>query len=188
MELYTKEQIMALKPQELLEYTNHILSVGVSLNDLERKTNMQRKTIRERLKRIGYVYDGKSNRYVLNKEGDNVYFINPKPVKKAPKEEKKTPKAKEDNLPKITLEELQKRVEALEMRFSGIEKAPTKAGDIEIIKFNSKTHDRNYPFHQEVVDLLEEIKLVNNHLKVKDIVNTALYLGLSKLKDSSSIG
>ena len=180
MELYTKEQIMALKPQELLEYTNHILSVGVSLNDLERKTNMQRKTIRERLKRIGYVYDGKSNRYVLNKEGDNVYFINPKPVKKAPK-------AKEAKAPKITLEELQKRVEALEMRLNSMEKAPSKAGDVEVIKFNSKTHDRNYPLHKEVVDLLDEIKLSNNHLKIKDLVNTALYIGLTKMKDSSSI-
>ena len=173
MEQYTKEEVMVLNPQELSQYINHMLSIGWTLNRLNSEKGIRRQTIRDRLKKAGYVFNDETKCYELNKEKDNEYFINPKPPKKTP--------------PKITLEDLQKRVEALEMRLNSMEKAPSKAGDVEVIKFNSKTHDRNYPLHKEVVDLLDEIKLSNNHLKIKDLVNTALYIGLTKMKDSSSI-
>ena len=185
MEKYTKEQVMELKPQELADYINHMFNNGWSLNKLNKEKGIRRQTVREKLKRAGYVLNADTNRYELNEENNEGsfegYFINSQ-IK-----EEKAPKAKEAKAPKITLEELQKRVEALEMRLNSMEKAPSKAGDVEVIKFNSKTHDRNYPLHKEVVDLLDEIKLSNNHLKIKDLVNTALYIGLTKMKDSSSI-
>ena len=177
MEKYTKEQVMELKPQELADYINHMFNNGWSLNKLNKEKGIRRQTVREKLKRAGYVLNADTNRYELNEENNEGsfegYFINSQ--------------IKEEKAPKITLEELQKRVEALEMRLNSMEKAPSKAGDVEVIKFNSKTHDRNYPLHKEVVDLLDEIKLSNNHLKIKDLVNTALYIGLTKMKDSSSI-
>lgn len=177
MEKYTKEQVMELKPQELADYINHMFNNGWSLNKLNKEKGIRRQTVREKLKRAGYVLNADTNRYELNEENNEGsfegYFINSQ--------------IKEKKAPKITIEELQKRVEALEMRLNSMEKAPSKAGDVEVIKFNSKTHDRNYPLHKEVVDLLDELRTANKHLKIKDLVNTGLYIGLSKMKDSDNI-
>ncbi|MBP3908580.1 MAG: hypothetical protein J6D33_06600 [Turicibacter sp.] len=177
MEKYTKEQVMELKPQELADYINHMFNNGWSLNKLNKEKGIRRQTVREKLKRAGYVLNADTNRYELNEENNEGsfegYFINSQ--------------IKKEKAPKITIEELQKRVEALEMRLNSMEKAPSKAGDVEVIKFNSKTHDRNYPLHKEVVDLLDELRTANKHLKIKDLVNTGLYIGLSKMKDSDNI-
>ena len=53
-----------------------------------------------------------------------------------------------------------------------------------MIPFASKAQNRNYPLHQENIDLLEEVKSQNPYLKTKDIINTALFIGLTELKQN----
>ena len=177
MEHWTKEQVMALNNDELLAYINHMLAMGYSLARLNKEKGIRRQTVRDRLKKDGYVYNDECKAFI-------------KPLIDEPKQTqppKTTHKAKKEGGATISLEELLERVEALEMRLNSMEKAPSKAGDVEVIKFNSKTHDRNYPLHKEVVDLLDELRTANKHLKIKDLVNTGLYIGLSKMKDSDNI-
>ena len=75
---------------------------------------------------------------------------------------------------------------ALEERITILEQKVYNKGlpQAKLIPFTSKAQDRNYPFHQEIVDLLEEVKKQNPHLKVKDIINTALFIGLTELKEN----
>lgn len=172
METWNKDKVMSLSNSELLQYINYMLENGWSMGRLYEEKGIRRQTIRDRLKKYGYTYNKDLNQYtpigVDNAAGK---------VENKPKEK---PKAKSEQ---ITLESINKRLEALEMRLNGIEK-PTK--DIKLIKFDSKQQARNYPLHQEVIDLISEISREYPHYKVKDIVNTALYIGLNNWKHSDS--
>ena len=64
MENYTREQINSLETHELLEYINKLLSSGKSMNALEKEGRFRRKTISDKLKRLGYIHDRKVNQYV----------------------------------------------------------------------------------------------------------------------------
>lgn len=174
---------MELSTQELLEYLNHMLSNGWSLNKLNTQKGIRRQTVRDKLKKEGYVLDQEANQFVKSPEVDGAdkldlvgVFVDSKPQKA----KKKAPATN-------SLEDLEKRIEVLEMRLNAMETQVPSDLKVDVIKFESKTHDRNYPLHQEVLCLLDDLKRTNTHLKVKDLVNTALYIGLSKMKDSGSI-
>ena len=171
MEHWTKEQVMALNNDELLVYINHMLAIGYSLGRLNKEKGIRRQTVRDRLKKDGYVYNDERKAFI-------------KPLIDEPKQTqppKQTPQSRKEEASTISLEELLRRVEALEMRLNTIQSNETNAKDeFKPIIFNSKTQSRNYPLHQEVTDLLKEVHQSNPHLKVKDIVNHALYVGLSQ--------
>lgn len=177
MEHYTKQEIMNLPKEELLKYVNHMLLNGYSLSKLERKKLIVRKTVGNRLNSIGYFYNDELNQYVAVGEKDTVYngIITQIDEPQEPKKAKK----------KTTLEELEKRVEALEKRLNGTSETPINQ-NAKVMQFKSKPQDRNYPLHPEVIELLDELKNANTHLKVKDLVNTALYIGLTELKQQDS--
>lgn len=171
MEHWTKEQVMALNNDELLVYINHMLAIGYSLGRLNKEKGIRRQTVRDRLKKDGYVYNDECKAFI-------------KPLIEEPKQTQspKSPqKVRKDGASTISLEELLRRVEALEMHLNTIQSNGTNAKDeFKPIIFNSKTQSRNYPLHQEVTDLLKEVHQSNPHLKVKDIVNHVLYVGLSQ--------
>ena len=173
---------MNLETQELLQYINHMLANGWSLAKINKEKGIRRQTVRDKLKREGYVLNQEINQFVRMETGEKDtqdykdVFIDSKPQK--PK--KKAPATK-------SYDDLQKRVESLEKRLEAIEKQTPSTLKVDVISFSSGTHDRNYPLHQEVVDLLDELRTANKHLKIKDLVNTGLYIGLSKMKDSDNI-
>lgn len=179
MEDWTKEQVMALNNDELLVYINHMLAIGYSLGRLNKEKGIRRQTVRDRLKKDGYVYNDECKAFI-------------KPLIDEPKQTqppKTTHKARKEGGATISLEELLERVEALEMRFNAIQNNETKNKDeFKPIIFNSKQQPRNYPLHKEVVDLLAKVSQVNPHLKVKDIVNHCLYIGLSQALHSDNEG
>ena len=175
MKQYTKQEIMSLTNEELLQYINHILKKGVSLSQLEKETGVRRQTIRDRLKKDGYIFNKTSNSYVKHSD------VASEPPKK-PQEAKKTQE------PRITMEELLKRIEALEMRLNDIEKVEENiSSDFKPIIFDSEVQPRNYPLHKEVTDLLTQVSKENPHLKVKDIVNHCLFMGLSQAIHSDNV-
>ncbi|MDB8545804.1 hypothetical protein PNV01_13425 [Turicibacter sanguinis] len=179
MEQYTKEQVYLLSPEELLEYMNHMLSNGWTLNQLEKEKGIVKRRTSGIFKKIGYKYDSKLKQYVSSEQTINELTHDSGVL--VPFEPVVEPKSKKST---ITLEALEKRVKALEMRLNGITETPTTK-DAKVMQFSSKAQDRNYPLHQEVIELLDELKAANTHLKVKDLVNTALYIGLTELKDSN---
>lgn len=183
MEHWTKEQVMALNNDELLAYINHMLAMGYSLARLNKEKGIRRQTVRDRLKKDGYVYNDECKAFIKPLIDETT--SEPKPTQPP----KTTHKARKEGGATISLEELLERVEALEMRFNTIQNNETNTKDeFKPIIFNSKPQQRNYPLHKEVVDLLAEVSQANPHLKVKDIVNHALYVGLSQALHSDNEG
>ncbi len=181
MEHWTKEQVMALNNDELLAYINHMLAKGYTLGRLNREKGIRRQTVRDRLKKDGYVYNDECRAFIKP-------LIDEPTGKPKQKHPPKTPhKARKEGGVTITLEELLERVEVLEMRLNTIQSNETNTKDeFKPIIFNSKPQPRNYPLHKEVTDLLSEVHQANPHLKVKDIVNHALYIGLSQALHSDN--
>lgn len=181
MEHWTKEQIMALNNDELLAYINHMLAIGYSLGRLNKEKGIRRQTVRDRLKKDGYVYNDECKAFIkplIDEPTSGPKQIHPP---------KTPPKAKKEG-GVISLEELLKRVEVLEMRFNTIQNNENNtSNEFKPIIFDSKPQPRNYPLHKEVTDLLSQVHQANPHLKVKDIVNHALYIGLSQALHRDSI-
>ena len=173
MKQYTKQEIMSLTNEELLQYINHILKKGGSLSQLEKETGVRRQTIRDRLKKEGYIFNKTSNSYIKHSD------VVSEPLRK-PQEAKKTQE------PRITMEELLKRIEALEMRLNDGEKE-TISNEFKPMIFDSEVQPRNYPLHKEVTDLLSQVSKAHPQFKVKDIVNHCLYIGLSQTIHSDNI-
>ena len=177
MEELTKEQVMQLNIEELVGFINLWLSKGVSVSKLAEQVGFRKATIIERLKKAGYSYNDECNAYMkpLTGEAPVPAFIAEVEAVKAPTKPKKPRPGK------ITLEELLERVEALEMAVKGSQKdKEVKPTTFKPMSFNSKAQQRNYPLHQEVIDLLVEVSKENPQFKVQDIVNHCLYIGLSQ--------
>ena len=79
----------------------------------------------------------------------------------------------------IDLSALEERITILEQKVYN-----KRLPQIKMIPFASKAQNRNYPLHQENIDLLEEVKSQNPYLMSKDIINTALFIGLTELKEN----
>ena len=176
MEL-TKEQVMELHGEDLVAYVNGWLAKGVSVSKLAEQVGFRKGTILDRLKRAKYFYNGEYNAYMkpLTSEAPVPAFIAEGEAVKAPTEPKKSSPGK------ITLEELLERVETLEKALKVSQKnEEIQATTFKPMSFNSKAQQRNYPLHQEVIDLLVEVSKENPQFKVQDIVNHCLYIGLSQ--------
>ena len=173
MENYTREQINSLETHELLEYINKLLSSGKSMNALEREGRFRRKTISDKLKRLGYIHDRKVNQYVYDetlKEKDTQSIKIDLRAKKPHTE----PQKDEDDIK--TFEDLKSVVISLKQRLEVLETGDNKSSstEIKIFKSNSKSYPRNYKFPQELLDNLEIIYRDHPHLIKNDIVVTFL--------------
>lgn len=177
IESWDKEKVMSLNNDDLLVYINSMLAKGWSLGKLNKEKAIRRQTVRDRLKKDGYVFNHEANAFV---KATTEQAAPPHATLKASEEAPKVQKQVKDGL---TLESLQNRIEALEMVVNAMQtnSNPIERG-FELVKFDSKEQPRNYPLHQEVIELLAEVHSSNKHLKVKDIVNHALYYGLNQMK------
>ena len=175
MKQYTKEEVTALSNEELLHYINYLLKNGYSLSQLERDKVATRKTISNKLKKIGYIYNKTSNSYVKCSDVASEPSKEPQNVDEIQELRNIIGKAFE-------------RIEALEMRLNDSEKVEENvSSDFKPVIFNSEVQPRNYPLHKEVTDLLTQVSKENPHLKVKDIVNHCLFIGLSQAIHSDDI-
>lgn len=181
MESWDKEKIMSLTNDDLLLYINYMLSQGWSMGKLQERTGVRRQTIRDRLKKDGYIYNSEANAYLkpLLEQED----ITTMPVKAS-----ETPrKAKKSETDVITLEMINKRLDTLEKAVADVleikdEKKATKhhKHKFEALEFEGETVDRLYPLHKEVIDLIHEVRTIDKKVKVKDIINTSVYIVLSE--------
>lgn len=170
MEDWTKERVMALSNDELLKYINHMLANGYSLGRLNKEKGIRRQKVRDRLKKDGYVYDSDCNAFI-----QSLMYTEVRKPQNKPQESQKKQEAI------ISLEELLKRVEVLEMQLNTIQSNKKNTlREFKPVIFDSEVQPRNYPLHREVVELLNQVSKANSHLKVKDIVNHCLYIGLSQ--------
>ena len=175
MKQYTKEEVTALSNEELLHYINYLLKNGYSLSQLERDKVATRKTISNKLKKIGYIYNKTSNSYVKCSDVASESSKEPQNVDEIQELRNIIGKAFE-------------RIEALEMRLNDSEKVEENIpSNFKPTIFNSEVQPRNYPLHKEVTDLLTQVSKENPHLKVKDIVNHCLFIGLSQAIHSDNI-
>ena len=175
MKQYTKEEIMALEGEELLHRINQLLKSGISLSKLEGDKIITRKTIKNRLEKIGYTYNGTSKAYIKTSDATS-------------KPPKKPQKADEIQELRNIIGKAFERIEALEMRLNDSEKVEKNiSSDFKPIIFNSEVQPRNYPLHKEVTDLLSQVSKAHPQFKVKDIVNHCLYIGLSQSIHSDNI-
>ena len=174
MENYTREQINNLETHELLEYINKLLSSGKSMNALEKEGRFRRKTISDKLKRLGYIHDRKVNQYVYDETFKEKDTQSIKIDLRATKPHTE-PQKDEDDIK--TFEDLKNVVISLKERLEAWETGNIVKGnskEIKIFKSNSKSYPRNYKFPQELLDNLEIIYRDHPHLIKNDIVVTFL--------------
>ena len=173
MDNLTREQIMRLSDEKLLDYINSMLKLGYTLSTFSRDKGIKRQKLRDRLANAGYTYNDERKEFV--KPIDSISIDAPNKCDKT----RYKGVDEEDSI--ITLKELLERIEALETRLNNMQKVDEEnTNELKPIVFNSKTQQRNYPLHEEVTELLAEVHRQNPHLKVKDIVNHLLYQGLLK--------
>ena len=174
MENYTREQINNLETHELLEHINKLLSSGKSMNALEKEGRFRRKTISDKLKRLGYIHDRKVNQYVYDETFKEKDTQSIKIDLRATKPHTE-PQKDEDDIK--TFEDLKNVVISLKERLEALETGDIVKGnskEIKIFKSNSKSYPRNYKFPQELLDNLEIIYQDYPHLIKNDIVVTFL--------------
>lgn len=187
-EKLTKDEVMNLRDEELLEYINYMLSHDYTMARINREKGIRRQTIRDRLKRIGYRYDENVKQYVKTKKaladeaGSNINEEIPKVVHKTEVEQNNS-----DSELLTMIRNLQNRQAELEARIDRIEGKDTKLENkrtgarLPITVFKSEAKIKNYPIYPEVFERITQLKIDNPHLKVKDIVNSLLNDALDRL-------
>lgn len=179
MDNLTKDQIMRLSDEELVDYINNMLKLGYTLSTFSREKGIKRQKLRDRLANAGYAYNDARKEFAKTIDSINIDVVK--------NHDKSKPKGLEEDESVIKLRELLERIEALETRLNNMQKVDEEnTNELKPIVFNSKTQQRNYPLHEEVTELLAEVHRQNPHLKVKDIVNHLLYQGLLKAIHSHS--
>lgn len=188
----TKNEVMNLQDEELLDYINYMLSHDYTMARINREKGIRRQTIRDRLKKIGYRYDEHAKQYVKTKKtladetGANTKEIKgqecPKVVLELDTEQG------ENNFDLLSMiHDLQKRQEELEARLDILQGKDTKLENkrtgarLPITVFKSEAKIKNYPIYPEVFERITQLKVDNPHLKVKDIVNSLLNDALDRL-------
>lgn len=191
-EEYNKDDVMGLYGADLLAYVNYMLSKGYTLAQLNHTKGIRRQTVRDRLKKDGFIFDKTINRYVSESEickRDSHTILS---KQKEPIPELSFGGNGENILGEVldALESLKNRLELIERReeqrnqeFKSLQGQNTalKVGKLELIAFHSKAKNRNYPLYPEVYELLDRLREENPHIKIKDVVNSILYKGLSEL-------
>lgn len=188
-ESYSKNDVMKLYGTDLLAYVNYMLSKGYTLAQLNKKKGIRRQTVRDRLKKDGYVFDKERNQYVKHNVGvqtnSNTSYSNEKPKIELRNEENDIE----------TLDDIKKELQSLKMRVKELEenkKVITKTlseqkmlqvGKLELMAFHSKAKNRNYPLYPEVYERLDRLREDNPHIKIKDVVNSILYRALLELEE-----
>lgn len=156
----TRNELINMSADDLAKALNDLLSKAESKNKLFKILDIKKQTIDKKLMQAGYIYDNVTKTYIKTDCTDQVTLNS------------------DDS--KEIINDLIKRISKLESRVDGIESK--KSNEFELIKFEGHMQNKNYRLYKEVTDLIDMIKREHKHLSITEVVNSALYRELSKLK------
>lgn len=156
----TRNELMNMSADDLAKALNDLLSKAESKNKLFKILDIKKQTIDKKLMQAGYIYDNVTKTYVKT-DCTNQVTLN-----------------SDDS--KEIINDLIKRISELESRVNAIESK--KSNEFELVKFEGHMQNKNYRLYKEVTDLIDMIKREHKHLSITEVVNSALYRELSKLK------
>lgn len=161
---------------ELVEQYNQALQEGKSSDEFAESVGMHRKSMQQKLRRSGYVFDKTSNRYILNE--NEVKRI----VHKSVKQKKNS--IDEDEILKM-IKSLSDRVEKLEKieEYRSVPAASTveKSNELELRVFDSPVKQISYRYHVEVLDALEKLCRKYPNYTKHVIINSLLLEALERV-------
>ena len=155
----TRNELINMSADDLAKALNDLLSKAESKNKL---LDIKKQTIDKKLMQAGYIYDNVTKTYIKTDCTDQV-----------------TLNSNSDDSKEI-INDLIKRISELESRVNAIESK--KSNEFELVKFEGHMQNKNYRLYKEVTDLIDMIKREHKHLSITEVVNSALYRELSKLK------
>ena len=159
-----KEEFNKLEIVEQVEYINRELSKGKSIRGISEEIGIAKSTIRDRFKRIGYIYNKELNIYKLE-EVNNIV------EKEEALEEPQNVIAEEKE--EIDINTLFSLYQGLERRIEALE-CIREREDINIIQFNENAINRTYRIYESVQAEFKEFCRRNSKYTVTDIISTAL--------------
>ena len=149
--------------KELVEKYNQALQRGVNSQEFADSIGMQRKSIQQKLRRAGYVFDKELNCYVLNDEGEEKEIQKTRPEVKKDCNKSNTEVLEE-------LKALSKRVEILENK----ERTKDRGDGLQLREFNSPVKQISYRYHEEVLQALDDMCKQYPHYTKHTIINSLL--------------
>lgn len=168
---------------ELIARYNQALQNGMTSDEFAESVGMQRKSIQQRVRRAGYIFDKVNNRYIKS-GGDNELFD---PVEKQPKEIKKVVQLNQNEFDiqgiYKELERLSKRIDQLEEDKKNLKEVVVNTSECSkrlILKeFGDEPLKQiSYRWHSEVLLRLEKVCEIYPHYTKTAILNSLLFNGL----------
>lgn len=160
--------------KELVEKYNQALQMGVNSQDFADSIGMQRKSIQQKLRRAGYVFDKELNCYVLNDAGEEKEIQKAKPEVKKDCNKSNTEVLQE-------LKALSKRVEILENK-ERTENRGDRGESLQLREFNSPVKQISYRYHTEVLQALDDLCKAYPHFTKHSIINSLLMDAIERVK------
>lgn len=207
-----KEDFNKLEVSEQLEYINNELIKGKSLRSISEKLNMSKTTIRDRFKKISYVYNAETKQYYrdnsikqatepINKviQKDNNSITGNKVIQKDNKSISEVAVIKKENISielqqelKTTLAEVKELIEMKDQLKEVIQSYNRSKSIIDIpesqelkidkSKFDGDPKGRLIKIYSNVNDAWMEFCRINNQFKMQDLYSMALLEYIEKYK------
>lgn len=163
----TRNELLNMNADDLAKTLNELLKNYESKNKLFKTFELKKQVIDKKLMQAGYSYNNDTKCYSKSNSTDTDQVALQSDLKIA-----------DDS--KEIINDLIIRMERVESRLNAIES--NKSSDFELVKFESTMQNKNYRLYKEVTDLIDMIKRDHKHLNITQVVNSALYRELSKLK------
>lgn len=169
---------IGMDTHELVERYNQALKEGKSSDEFAESIGMHRKSMQQRLRRSGYVFDKTSNRYILKENGET----NASDHKEGRKIIQKSIRQQDNNIEEDEIlkmiKSLSDRVEKLEKieKYRSVPDASTteQSKELQLRVFDSPVKQISYRYHVEVLEALDKLcKRYPNYTK-HVIINSLL--------------
>lgn len=173
---------------ELVEQYNQALQEGKSSDEFAESVGMQRKSIQQKLRRAGYVFDKANTRYILKetgeKKGSETNEVQ-KIVHKSIRQQENN--IEEDEILKMikSLSDRVEKLEKIEEEYRSVPAASTveKGKELELRVFDTPVKQISYRYHTEVLDALDKLcKKYPNYTK-HAIINSLLLDALNRVNN-----
>ena len=168
MNRLNKEEFNELKVKDQIDFINIELEKK-SLTKISEEIKVSRKTLRSRFDKFGYVYDKRSNKYIIKSiEQDGGWLNN----------------TINTNVLLSKIEGLERQMKALEGEVNKlkIESKDIGFNEIDIRALEGETVSRCYRLNKEVQKEFSKFCKRNSSYKVQDILGTALVEFIEKYK------
>ena len=140
--------------KELVDKYNQALQSGMNAQEFADSVSMARKTLQQKLRRAGYVFNKDLDMYVL-KDGDEI-----KETKSTDTVKSEPKKTNKQDLSEVLqqLKELSERVEKLENSRTSVEVASTQEEGTGLVlrDFDTPVKQISYRYHEDVLQALDE--------------------------------